>query len=251
MKTSKILNDIIKKLRDARVCEVQVGLHWTAVEVERKGKRSCGLAASGGSSHSHSKDSEVPGAGKLQQHSGLELAQWINEDNPVRAGIGLAAINALLEHNPADWSEENAEELLSRMVADRKLAIIGHFPFTSRLRNISQELVVLELNPQPDDLPAEMASQVLPAADVIAITGMTLVNHTLEELLEMASPKAHVIVLGPSTPLCSVLFDYGVEVISGAVVQNIESVLETVSQGGDFHQVHQSGVKLVNMVKPI
>jgi uncharacterized protein (DUF4213/DUF364 family) len=85
--------------------------------------------------------------------------------------------------------------------------------------------------------------------DVVAITGMTLLNQTLEGLLKLCSPKAYVILLGPSTPLSPVLFNYGVDIISGSIVEKIDPVLQVISQGGNFRQVHRAGVKLVNIEK--
>ena len=56
-----------------------------------------------------------------------------------------------------------------------------------------------------------------------------------------------VLVLGPSTPLSPLLFEYGVHLLSGSVVEDIEAVLQAVSQGANFRQVHQYGVHLVTM----
>ncbi len=165
------------------------------------------------------------------------------------ASLGLAAINALLPRQPQLWSDENASEIIARFGAGKRVAMIGRFPFADELRPRVGELLVLEQNPGPDDLPAEAAPQVLPGADVVAITGMTISNHTLEGLLGLCSPHAKVVLLGPSTPLSPVFFDYGVDVISGAVVTAIQPVLRLVSQGGNFRQVHRGGVRLVNLYK--
>jgi uncharacterized protein (DUF4213/DUF364 family) len=45
---------------------------------------------------------------------------------------------------------------------------------------------------------------------------------------------APVLVLGPSTPLSPVLFDHGAHLLSGSVVEDIESVLRAVAQGANF-----------------
>jgi uncharacterized protein (DUF4213/DUF364 family) len=76
---------------------------------------------------------------------------------------------------------------------------------------------------------------------------MTLLNNTLDDILQMCSPQAKKILLGPSTPLSTVLFDYGFDWLSGSIVENIEAVLRAVSQGANFRQVHQAGVRLVNL----
>ena len=61
---------------------------------------------------------------------------------------------------------------------------------------------------------------------------------------------AFVLVLGPTTPLSPVLFNYGVDVISGTLVTDPETVLRYVSQGASFRQVKRSkGVKLLTLIR--
>jgi uncharacterized protein (DUF4213/DUF364 family) len=54
-------------------------------------------------------------------------------------------------------------------------------------------------------------------------------------------------VLGPSTPLSPILFDHGVDIISGMQVVDEGAVLRTVGQGGTFRQVE--GTKLLTFMK--
>jgi uncharacterized protein (DUF4213/DUF364 family) len=56
-------------------------------------------------------------------------------------------------------------------------------------------------------------------------------------------------VLGPSSPLSPVLYDFGISLVSGSIVENTDAVLKTASQGGNFRQIHKAGVRLVNIVK--
>ncbi len=106
---------------------------------------------------------------------------------------------------------------------------------------------MLELQPRPGDLPASAAAEVVPEADVLAITATTLINHTFDGLMALRRPDALVMLLGPSTPLTPLLFDYGVDLLSGAIVEDIESVLAAVSQGAGFRQIHRAGVRLVTL----
>jgi uncharacterized protein len=244
-----ILDQILDSLPSGQVKDVRIGLHWTAVVVETAGETRCGLASTLHGGHSHRNEPDVPQAGDLANRSANELARNATGDAPVMASLGLAAINALLPRQPQLWSDENASEIIARFGACKRVAMIGRFPFANELLPRVGGLLVLEQNPGPDDLPAEAAPEVLPSADVIAITGMTISNHTLEDLLGLCNPHAKVVLLGPSTPLSPVLFDYGVDVISGAVVTDIEPVLRLVSQGGNFRQVHHGGVRLVNLHK--
>lgn len=238
-------------LPDGEVLDVRIGVHWTAVVVEVGSVRSCGLASTlmVGHGHHDRRQPDIPQAGQLGTFSGRELAELSLLDQLTQASVGVAALNALLPSHPQAWMEANAEEVIAQHGKGKRVALVGNFPFVKRLRSRVGELVVLERDPGPLELPANAAPQVIPQAEVIAITGMTLANHTLEDLLGLASTQAFIIVLGPSTPLSPLLFDYGVDVISGSVVTDIDPVLRTVSQGGNFRQVHRAGVRLVNMIR--
>ena len=50
---------------------------------------------------------------------------------------------------------------------------------------IARKLWVIEKNPGPGDYPAESAKDLIPDADVLAITGTAITNHSIEYLLEL------------------------------------------------------------------
>jgi uncharacterized protein (DUF4213/DUF364 family) len=84
---------------------------------------------------------------------------------------------------------------------------------------------------------AEEVEAIVPQADIVAITGSAFINHTIERLLGLCPPQSFVVVLGPTTPLSSVLFDYGVDVVSGTLVVEPELALRCLSEGATFRQV--------------
>ncbi|NIM93230.1 MAG: hypothetical protein GTO18_05910 [Anaerolineales bacterium] len=229
------------------VIEVRIGNHWTAVVVEVEGKQRCGLAATLIESHGHSGEPDVPQAGSLEALPADELTALVHGDRPVLRSVGAAAINALLPKEGWRWFEKNAEEVIVEEGARKNVVIVGHFPFIARLRKLIDNLIVLEKHPKGEDFPEGAAPDILPQADIVAITGMAFTNGTLEELLGMCSPQALIIVLGPSTPISPLLFDYGVNLICGAVVREIDPVLKAVSQGANFRQVHKAGMSLVTL----
>jgi uncharacterized protein (DUF4213/DUF364 family) len=244
-----LLDELLAALPDGQVDEVRIGLHWTAVVAVTGGQRRCGLASTLSSSHEHTGVPDVPQAGCLHALSGLELAHLAREEQPLLRSVGVAAINALLPRLPDLWVEQNAEEVIASQGIDKLVALVGRFPFISRLKTCVGRLVVLEQQPRDDERPVIEAPNVLPQAEIVAITGMAFVNHTLEGLLALCSPRAQVLVLGPSTPLSPILANYGVTMLSGAIVEAIEPVLKAVEQGANFRQVHQAGVKLVTMAR--
>lgn len=244
----KVVDDLLITLPDGPIRDVRVGVFWTAVVVEVAGQLRCGLASTlRVEDHHHGRGAAVGEAGHLMQRGARELAELARSDSLIEASIGMAAINALLPKQEASWVDLNAADVIARRGEGKTVALLGHFPFIPRLRDQVGKLWVLELQPQADDLPADAAGDVIPQADVLAITGTTLINGTFEGVMALRRPEALVLVLGPSTPLSPVLFEHGVHIISGAVVEDIDSALRAVSQGANFRQVHRQGVRLVTM----
>jgi uncharacterized protein (DUF4213/DUF364 family) len=238
-----LLNDLLATLhQDAAVRTVLVGAHWTVVC-----SRHCGMASTilGNKPHGHDKVRQV---GQLHQKSARDLAEFTRSDIPLEASIGVAAINSLIEMDERQAVQVNAGDVLVDRGAGKNVALVGHFPFIPKLRQAARQLWVIEQHPAKGEFPAQSAKDLIPKADIVAITGTALINHTLDGLLALCPKNVLVMVLGPSTPLSQVLFEYGVTMLSGTRVINEEAVLRTVAQGAHFPQV--AGVRLLTVAKP-
>lgn len=237
----KIIDDLLSTLNsEATVRDILQGPYWTAVLT-----RNCGLASTPHEAGHHHGDAPVRDAGRLMDKDVLELARMARSGSTLEAAIGMATINSLIEVDEQQCVDLNAADLLEEQGKDKKVALIGHFPFVKRLRQAVGELWVIEKHPREGDVTESEAQELIPQADVVAITGSALVNHTIQDLLDLCSPKAYVIVLGPTAPLSPVLFDYGVDVISGTKVVDPQTVFRHVRQGATFRQMR--GIRLLTM----
>ena len=239
---------------DAPVRQVMVGAFWTAVVLDTDPPR-CGLASTL-RAETHGSGPPVPDAGHLLEHSARELAGCLRSSGVLRASIGMAAFNALLEVDQAECVEINAEEVILERGSGRRVAIVGHFPFVERVRRAAAECWVLEMRLRPGDLPAGRAAEILPRADVVALTGTSLINHTFDDLIGLCRPDAYVILLGGSTPLSPVLFNCGgaapsrregVDVVAGTLVVDVSAAIRTLGQGATFPQIE--GKRLLAMMR--
>lgn len=177
----------------------------------------------------------APELGELPS-SGLELAGWLASPppfTPQARSLGLAALNALLPE-PAAPSTAKGQDLILERGRGRHVAVVGHFPFVERLGEAFASLSVLELAPREGDLPASRADEVLPKADVVAITGTTLMNGTLAGLLDLCRDDAFTLLLGPSTPFAPSLFERGVSVLAGARVDDADQAMAGIRAGRPF-----------------
>jgi uncharacterized protein (DUF4213/DUF364 family) len=235
-----ITDDLLDSVRtDVPVRQVLVGAFWTAVVLDTEPPR-CGLASTLRGA-THDEGPPVDQAGHLLEYTARDLAGWLSSSSTLEASIGMAALNALLEVDQTAYTEINAEEVILAKGTGRRVVIVGHFPFTERVRRAASECWVVELHPRPGDVPADRASEVIPQADVVALTGTSLINHTFDDLVHLCPPDTFVLLLGPSAPLSPVLFEWGVSGVSGTLVVEPARVLRSVGQGATFRQIKRGG----------
>jgi uncharacterized protein len=226
---------------DVLTREVWVGLYWTAVQGSK-----VGLAATP-TDITCCFAEDVKDVGQLHTRSVRELAEGLRSTHPLEVTIGMAALNSLIEVDDAAGVAINARDVILDRGRGKNVATIGHFPFTDELRKIASNTWVLELHPTEGDVPAERAPELLPQADVIGLTATTLLNGTFESLAKLFPPQALVVMLGPSTPLSPVLFEYGVNMLGGALVTDPVAALHYIGQGSSLHGV--PGVKRITLMK--
>ena len=237
----KILNDLLSAIEGGAVVrDIRQGPFQTAVLTHN-----CGLASTLLNHAYHRDRTPVKEAGTLIGREALEIAKMAYSPSLLEASIGMATINALLKVDEGRCLNLNAASLLAEKGKNKKVALIGHFPFVPELRQAAEELWVIEQRPQEEDFAEGEAESLVPRADVVGITGTAFTNHTIEHLLSLCPPQAYVIILGPTAPLSCVLFDHGINAISGTKVVDPEVVLRCISQGATFHQIR--GVQLLTM----
>ena len=144
----------------------------------------------------------------------------------------------------------DAVAFMEKMVTDptiKKVAIIGNFPFVDAMRNEVNKLWVFEKNPQEGDNTELEMPEILPQCDIIGITGTTIINKTLEKVLSYCRSDSKKILLGPSTPMNPLLFDWGIDMISGVLFTDPHRAFRHLSQGGTFQKI--VGTKRLSMGK--
>lgn len=191
----------------------------------------------------------VKGMGHVQDLGLREILSWTDSNHGLERSFALAAINSCIPLQGQKYFSGNALELAAKIGKDKVITVIGHFPNMSYLKDAASQFNVLEKRPQEGDMPASEASTIIPQSDVIAMTGVTLLNDTIEELLSYKKPGATFIILGSTVPLSTALFDFGIDVIGGAWVEDEADTIAKMSQGGTTRRV--DGVKSVLLPKDL
>ncbi len=236
----KILDDLISEVRTAiSVKEIYACVFWTAVIT-----KNCGLASTLHEGHPSHKIVRDPGM--LRGKQAAELIEYARSDGLLEASIGMATINSLIDVDEDKCVEKNAFDILAEKGENKDIAIVGHFPWVSRLKKIARRFFVIEQNPQEGDFPEDASEEILPDVDVVGLTGTAFINHTVEKLLDLCRGK-FIVMVGPTSPLSPVLFDYGINVIGGSIVVDVNKTVSSITEGATFRQV--KGVKNLNMIK--
>ena len=134
--TMSIIDDLIPVINyEASVRDIRQGPFQTAVLT-----RYCGLASTPHESGPHHSRKPVSEAGQLLNKTARDLACMARSDSLYEAAIGMAAINSLIEVNEKECQELNARDLIAERGKEKRVAIVGHFPFVSQLREVVKEL---------------------------------------------------------------------------------------------------------------
>ena len=162
--------------------------------------------------------------------------------------MGIAALNALSTLVWEKTEHSGYELLLGADAFDeidvkkyRKSVVVGALvPIIRKLMQENADFHILEKDSRtlkeremPYYLPPERAGECVPEADLLVITGVTILNDTLPGILAMAKKDAEILVVGPTASMLpDCLFSKGVTMLGGIQVTKADELLDIISEGG-------------------
>jgi uncharacterized protein (DUF4213/DUF364 family) len=232
---ARIVRRLLDSAMDSRVSDVRIGLGYTAV-VLADGRAGVAFTfrdrATGGCS-------VLDGIRPLSGRIAADLLVLLASEEAIEAGVGLACANALANRGEARHLEGDVLDHVE-LRPDDHVGMVGHFgPLIGPIQARARSLTVFERVSQPSGLlrPREEAYGALPRCQVALVTATSVINNTVDGLLEAARGCREVALLGASTPLLPEAF--GAEeltVLSGVVVMDSDEVLRVVSEGGGMRE---------------
>lgn len=169
----------------------------------------------------------------------------MKKNSAIISSLRTAALNAVSSGLVKNGKYRIVEDCdpVSLIDLDRKrtITMVGAFQsYIEKIAGTGNILHVLEMNEsafQPEHrkyyVPAADYAEVIPRSDVVVITGQTLVNNTIEPLLDEVKDGTEVILTGPSAGILpEVLFANGVTIIGTSRFTKPDLVLDIASQGG-------------------
>jgi len=230
-KEGSTLDALIERLLEqsplqARIEDVWVFRHWVLIRSLRFSLAS--IPAANGSTLRPGNTNLGSLVGRRVRDVARDL--W-RSDEPVHRAAGAACLNAVIPL-PAPLAEGNAMGHFAHRARRMQTCFIGHFKRAVEWRNAGYPVTVVELEPRPGDVHWNDAGPALEHAELVFMTGLTLLNGTFDEVLRR-TPNARIrVLMGPSVPCSSSLVDHGVHIIGATLVQDPAGLLEHLRRGG-------------------
>ncbi len=239
--------------QSAIIEKVTFGLHFTAVKLSTG---FCGMAKTETQSYfnktyNRKKDFSSFSAGKI-------IGQYVSDlfscqTNSVLIDVlKLAVLNALSAEimQKGDYKiieDKDPIELIELKDTD-SICIVGAFQsYISKISKCSSKLFVVELDENALDeeqkkyfVPAHQSKLAFSQSDIIIITGSTLVNNTLDELLKNISHDKQLIVVGPTGSIIpDIFFKHHVNIIGAIKIIDDEKMFHIIEEGGAGYHLFQ------------
>ncbi|MDO5755333.1 MAG: DUF364 domain-containing protein [Tissierellia bacterium] len=203
----------------------------------------------------------MPNPSRMKGRDVVEILEDLESKSILKKTLAIAVLNALTKRY-FDKSHRGIEVLEDQDAFDmytpkdkEKAVVIGALiPIIKRLKKEGITYKILEKDPRTlkgDEInhyyPAEEYVNVLEDADVVYITGTTILNDTIDGLLKAIPEKSTIIIAGPTVSLYPEPFlQRGVEFIGSDMVQDPDKMLEVLSLGGSgYHLFGKSCERVV------
>jgi uncharacterized protein (DUF4213/DUF364 family) len=153
---------------------------------------------------------------------------------------------------------ENADPIeLVEITPKKNITIVGAFrSYIDFLSETGANLKVLELDKnmlseehQKYFVPANQYPDLIPKSDIVIITGLTLINNTIDGLLKSASKTSKIIVVGPSANIFpEFLFKNGVDIIGATRYTNPDLLFKLIAEGANAYHLFKYCAKKICIV---
>ncbi len=237
-----IYKDLVEKAlplaRAKKIKRVCVGIHYTVAEIERGG---AGLA------YTFFKET------KYCCELGDELNFWKSpadivikgylSDHPVEISVGLATINAIFSNKKEFLKNAISGDIFSEIKLEPRdeILMIGYFePIFKKLQGKVKKIWLLDKALEEANF---KISDIVHKINLAIITSSTLVNKTLEPLLDELKDVPEVLLMGPSTPLNPEIFRFTpITWLCGSIVKDSEFLFRKICEGKGAPAFFKSGV---------
>ena len=233
-----IFNLTINEAKERTITDVRIGLGYTLVELDNT---IAGLSYSFYSQLNPRNCTVLQEAGELIGKKADFLLDKIFSYNLLDSALALAVANAII--NSKEIKDEKID-IVSTITNKDKVVMVGYFsPLIEPIKKKAAQLVVCDRTLREESLPDYAEYFELKDADVAILTATSIINKTIDNLLEMIKKARVIAIMGPSTPMNCSIFNRNIYLM-GSIITDIPKAKEIISQGGGTQKLKPAVKKI-------
>jgi hypothetical protein len=238
---------LMPEARKTAIKDVRIGLTYTAVLLEND---QAGVALTFHEGVRRGCDI-FTGLLPLAGRKASELLPLLDSAYTIEMAVALATANALANTMRESLLEGDIMDHI-QIIPEDTVGMVGYSaPLVHRLKKKTSSILIFEQNKQQleqnqgDLLPEEDAYRLLPQCQVAIITSTSILNHTVDNILDAARSCRDIALLGASTPLLPDAFaGTPTTILSGVVVSKAREILQIVSEGSGTRFFKKNVIKV-------
>ncbi|HWQ66476.1 MAG TPA: DUF364 domain-containing protein [Methanospirillum sp.] len=264
---NRIIERYGDRLLDLTLERVVIGIFYTGVKLSDGSSGICftPIKAIPESVCCPSSAQAMPRAGRLKGMPVADTFQYLAQPAPIKRAIAIATLNALSEgiwrDNPDEgkgiYTIVEGDEILNGMNLQevKKAVVVGALiPVIKTIKEHGIPYRIAELDIRTlkaEEIPFFVSQENFPGelatADLVIISGTTLINDTMESILGQCNPAATIMIIGPTaTMLPESFFLRNVSMVAGNRVIDPDEILDVLVEGGSgYHFYGHSSQKII------
>ena len=246
-KTLEKVKDIfeVESKKLPQLSKVVIGLGYTGVEINAKGRSFMGLAYTLPDVVSHEACSKIKLAGRIADHPFLKVLEWCLLPLSIQKIVGIATLNAISQYIMSFIDYKKLEvDLIKHLniMESSSVTFIGLIkPLIRKVNKITESITIIDRTTSLDQFKGctvlntidDLSENALDT-DILFCTGTSLINNTLENILTFYRNRVKdFILIGPSAGLIpDILFEEGITIVGGMRIFDIENTFKVIQEGG-------------------
>jgi uncharacterized protein (DUF4213/DUF364 family) len=201
--------------------------HWVVVKAGRYEMSTCFSATPG-----LTENPRDTWLGDLIGRKAAEIAQeYLASTDVLRIAVGMACLKCVIPL-VFEFSVSSAIDPFSEQTKTHPSCFIGHFHDAEMWRDEGRPVSIVELLPRPGDIHWDDSHAVLSRANLVFMTGLTLVNGTFGEVIRRTPNATTRVIMGPTVPLTPSLFKLGLHRLGTSRIMDVKKTLRYFGMGG-------------------
>ncbi len=186
-----------------------------------------------------------------------DLAKYGTDD--VQRSVGMAVLTAASRSQDLTDIKTLKSTFGIEVSPTDTVGMIGFIPpianmFSEKTKNlIIFDEAISKFGEETENVcPMDDQAEFLPKCDIVILTGTTMINQTIDDLLKVCSNARAIIMIGSSTPMYPEAFkDTNVKVLAGSwwSNDNKEELFKTISTAGGISHISKFMIKKAVAVK--